>query len=122
MKSDFEIQVDEMIESYGNFYFFQQALEKQKVTRQIIRAAKSKNSRTAFFHYSLSLTIIGIGLTGYHKSNPMELLFLIPSGVWWFWFWQLRVRRIKSGIDELSKLTIGIHAKKLKLDQFSKPT
>jgi len=122
VENDFEIRVGELIEKHGNFYFFQQALEKQKVTRQIIRAAKSKNSRTAFFHYLLSLTIIGMGLSGYHKSKPMELLFLIPIGVWWFWFWHLRVRRIKSGVDELSKLTSGIHSKKLKLDQFSKPT
>ena len=113
MESELDKRVGELIENYGNFDFFQQALEKQKVTRRIIRVAKSKNLWTAFFNYMLSLMIIGIGLTGYHKSKPMELLFLIPIGVWWYWFWQIRVRRIKSGIDELSKLATGIHAKNL---------
>ena len=111
MESDFETRVGQLIEHHGNFDFFQQVLKKQKVTRQIIKLAKSRNSWDKTIHYSLSLTVIVIGLTGYHKSSYLELLFLIPAGVWWFWYWQLLVRRKKNALHELPKLATGIHAK-----------
>ena len=78
MESELDKRVGELIENYGNFDFFQQALEKQKVTRRIIRVAKSKNLWTAFFNYMLSLMIIGIGLTGITSLNRWNCCSLFP--------------------------------------------
>ena len=115
--NNIEEQIQSLMQEYGRLGFLNLALEKQKVTRQIIKLAKSRNSWDKTIHYSLSLTVIVIGLTGYHKSSYLELLFLIPAGVWWFWYWQLLVRRKKNALHELSKLATGIHAKKLETDQ-----
>jgi len=121
MESDFELRMYDLIETYGNWWFFQKALDKQKVTRHIINTARSKYSLAAFYNSVFSFILIGTGLTGYLKSQPMELLFLIPAGTLWFWIWQSRFRREKKAIEALSKLATGIHARKLARDQFLSP-
>jgi len=121
MESDFEIRVYELIKTYGNWWFFQRALDKQKVTRHIINTARSKYSLAAFYNSVFSFILIGTGLTGYLKSQPMELLFLIPAGTLWYWIRQSRFRRAKKAIENLSNLATGVHARKLERDQFLSP-
>ena len=121
MESDFERRVYELIETYGNWWFFLRALDKQKVTRHIINTAKSKYSLAAFYNSVFSFILIGTGLTGYLKSQPMELLFLIPVGTLWYWIRQFRFRRAKKAIEDLSNLATGVHARKLERDQILSP-
>lgn len=117
-EDDFTGQTDKLIETYGYLYFFKQALDKQKVTRQIIKSAKSKHARESFLFHVICLAMIVLGFTGYTKLAPMEMLYLIPTGVLFLWFFQIRFRRFKKGLCALSKLATGIHAKKLRGDKF----
>ena len=121
MESDFESRVNELIETYGNWWFFNETIEKQKVTRHIIKTARAKYSLAAFYNSVFSYFVIGTGLIGYLKSQPMELLFLIPAGTLWYWIRQSRFRRAKKAIEDLSNLATGIHARKLEREQFLSP-
>jgi len=100
---------------------FSTRFRKAKVTRHIIKTAKSKYSLAAFYNSVFSFFVIGIGLIGYLKPQPMELLFLIPAGTLWYWIRQSQFRRAKKAIEDLSNLATGIHARKLEHDQFLSP-
>ena len=91
----FEDEVRNLINTYGFLYFFKQALDKQKVTRQIIKSAKHQHMRQWCFIRLTCFAIIALGLSGYTKFAPMEMLFLIPTGFFFFWFYQIRFRRFK---------------------------
>ena len=111
-------QIQSLMQEYGRLSFLKIALEKQKVTRQIVNVAKFKHSWESLFYYLLSLTVIVIGLTGFTKFLPLEVLLLTPVGVVMFWAVQSHSRRVKKALHELSKLATGIHAEKLEKNNY----
>lgn len=112
-ETNFEKQVYNLIDSYGKLSFFQQALEKQMVTRHMINRAKDKNMYESLFFYLISIGIISLGLVGNLNFQPKEFSFLIPVGIIMFWAVRNHSRKVKVALSELSKLAVGIHAEKL---------
>ena len=102
-----------MIGTYGKLDFLEQALEKQKVTRQLINRAKFNLTCLTLFFSLISLGVISFGMLGFFESQPQELTFIIPIGVLLLWTVRNQARKIKAVLGELSKLAVGIHAEKL---------
>ena len=115
--NNIEEQIQSLMQEYGRLGFLNLALDKQKVTRQIINVAKFKHFWGSSFFYLVSLTIIATGLTGYTKFAPLEVLFLAPIGIVIFWAVQSHSRKVKKALHEVSKLATGIHAEKLERNQ-----
>ena len=111
--ASFNDKIHDLIVTHGNFDFLQQALEKQKVTRHIINKAKSKLQLESFFYTLVSLATILVGLFGFLDSKPQELTFAIPVGLVMYWAVRSHARRVKKALNELAKLAVGIHARKL---------
>lgn len=116
IKSDFEKQISELIEKYGRLDFFEKALGKQKVTRHMIVQAKGKNFYTSIFFYLVSVVVFAFGLTSYFDIRPKEFSFLIPISIVMFGAIYAHARKVRRALRELSKLAVGIHAKKLTHD------
>ena len=111
--SDFDAEIRRLISTFGKLDFLQQALEKQKVTRQLINKAKSKLQLQSFFYSLLSLGMILVGLLGFIDSMPQELTFIIPFGLVMYWSVRNHARKVKKALSELTKFAVGIHASKL---------
>ena len=111
--NNIEEQIQSLMQEYGRLDFLKLALEKRKITRQIINVAKLKHFWGSSFFYLVSLIVIVTGLTGYTKFALLEMLFLAPIGVVMFWAVQSHSRRVKKALHEVSKLATGIHAEKL---------
>lgn len=112
-ETNFEKQVQGLIDRYGKLKFFQQALEKKDVTRHLINHAKHKNMHETLFFSLVSIGVIPLGIVGYLDFQPKELSFLIPVGIVMFCAVRAHSRKVKEALSELSKLAVGVHAKKL---------
>jgi len=109
----FENHVNGLIGRYGRLDFFEQALEKQKVTRHMINRADHKNFFESLFFHFISIGVIAFGFSGYSNALPKELSFLIPVGVVMLWAVRQHSRKVKTALYELSKFAVGLHAEKL---------
>lgn len=112
-QEDFDEQVHQLIEKYGQREFFTKTLETGQVTKQIIQDAEFALFFKTAFRYLISIVIMVIGLTGYLESKPLELLFLVPIGFLIFFVTRVHTRRTNKALAELSKLAMGMHAEKL---------
>ena len=111
--TNFEKQINDLINKYGKQEFLKQALEKQKVTRQLINTAKFKLTCETIFFTLIGLGVILFGLSGLFESKPAELTFIIPVGIVMLWAVRNHSRKVNESLFELSKLAVGTHAKKL---------
>jgi len=112
-KTHFERQIDVLVNRYGKLEFFEKALDKQKVTKHMVVQANNKNFYESTFFYLISLGVFVFGFTGFFGMNPKEVSFLIPIGLVMFGAVYAHARKVKIALRELSKLAVGIHAKKL---------
>ena len=112
-KHHFETQVHNLIAQHGGLDFFEQALEKQKVTRHIIVHGQYMNTYKSLCFYTVSIGVILLGLAGFFDLQPKEFSFLIPLGIIMFCAVRNHSRKVKRALHELSKLAVGIHARKL---------
>lgn len=112
-KTEFEIQVQDLIYTYGELSVFKNALEKQKITRYMIVRAGHVNTYESLFFYLISALVISLGLSGFLEIQPKELRFLIPIGLVMLGAVHKHSKKVKTAIHELSKLAVGVHAEKL---------
>jgi len=113
VETEFDKQVNGLINRFGKLAFFDQALQKQKVTRHMIVHERYMNMYKGLFYYTISMGIILLGLAGFFDLQPKELSFFIPFGIVVFCAVLNHSRKVKRALHELSKLAVGIHARKL---------
>lgn len=105
IENNIEEQINSLINEYGKLDFLEQALNNQKVTRQLINRAKLKLKSSSLFFYSVSIAVFICGLVGIRESSPIELTFLIPLGIFMFAAVNRHAKKSKRALIALSKFS-----------------